>query len=271
VTEPLQFRTDLYRGTADDYERYRLPYPDAMLDDLVARVGATGDGRLIDLACGTGRLTFPLAARFADVLAVDQEPDAIARATERAAERGLTTVRFVVGRAEAVDTDGLVDMVTIATAFHRLDRTRVAERAMGWLRDGGHLALVWADDPWTQAGEWQRVLSDCAFEWSRRMDPVERLPEGFAAAMTEQPDEMVLTAAGFTVLDRYEQTVVHEWSVDDLIGLVHSTSILPRPLLRDRVGDFEADLRARLLAVEPTGVFRDAPSFAYDLAVRPRR
>jgi SAM-dependent methyltransferase len=271
VTEPLRFRTDLYRGTADYYERYRPPYPDAMLDDLVARVGATGGGRLLDLACGTGRLTFPLAARFADVLAIDQEPDAIARATERAAEREITNVRFVVGRAEDVDTDDVFDVVTIATAFHRLDRPRIAERAMGWLRDGGHLALVWSDAPWTQTGEWQHALSDCAFEWSRRMDPVERLPEGFAAAMAEQPDETVLTTAGFTVLDRYEQTVVHDWSVDDLIGLVHSTSILPRPLLGDRVAEFEADLRARLLAVEPSGVFRDAPSFAYDLAVRPRR
>lgn len=271
MPEPLQFRTDLYRGTADYYERYRLPYPDEMLDDLVARVGANGEGRLLDLACGTGRLTFPLAQRFADVLGVDQEPDAIERATERAAERGLSNVRFVVGRAEAVDADGAFDLVTIATAFHRLDRPRVAERAMGWLRDRGHLALVWSDAPWTQDGPWQEALSECAFEWSRRVDPVERLPEGFEAAMRALPDETVLTDAGFTVLDRYEQTVVHDWSVDDLIGLVHSTSILPRPLLGDRTAEFDADLRARLLAVEPSGVFRDRPSFAYDLAARPPR
>jgi SAM-dependent methyltransferase len=271
VGEPLQLRTDLYRGTADYYERYRLPYPDEMLDDLLARVGATGEGRLLDLACGTGRLTFPLASGYAEVLGVDQEPDAIARAKERAAERGIANVRFLVGRAEAIDLPGQFDLVTIATAFHRLDRRRVAERAMSWLREGGHLALVWSDAPWTQAGEWQRALSDCAFDWSRRMDPVERLPEGFAAAMTELPDDTVLTEAGFTVLDRYEMTVVHDWNVDDLVGLVHSTSILPRPLLGDRVAEFEADLRTRLLAVEPSGMFRDAPSFAYDLAVRPPR
>jgi SAM-dependent methyltransferase len=271
VSEPLEFRTDLYRGTADYYERYRLPYPAEMLEDLLTRVGATGAGRLLDLACGTGRLTLPLADRFATVVGVDQEPDAVERATERAAERGLTNVRFVVGRAEDVDAGGDFDLVTIATAFHRLDRPRVAERALEWLRGGGHLALVWSDAPWTQTGEWQRELSKCAFEWSRRMDPVERLPEGFAAAMAELPDETVLTRAGFTVLDRYEQTVVHDWSVDDLIGLVHSTSILPRPLLGDRAPEFDADLRARLLAVEPSGVFRDAPSFAYDLAVRPPR
>jgi SAM-dependent methyltransferase len=271
VGEPLPFRTDLYRGTARDYEQHRLPYPAEMLDDLLTRVGATGDGRLLDLACGTGRLTLPLADRFADVLAVDQEPDAIALATERASERGIANVRFTVGRAEDVDTDDAFDLVTVGTAFHRLDRPRVAEAATRWLRDGGHLALVWADDPWTQTGEWQRVLSECAFEWSRRMDPVERLPAAFDAAMAGLADETVLAHAGFTLLDRYETTVVHDWTVDDLIGLVHSTSILPRLLLGDRAAEFEADVRARLLTVEPSGVFRDSPTFAYDLAVRPRR
>jgi SAM-dependent methyltransferase len=271
VGEPLSFRADLYRGTADYYERYRLPYPGDLLDDLLTRVGAHGEGRLLDLACGTGRLTFPLADRFADVLAVDQEPDAIALATRRASERGIANVAFAVGRAEDVDADAAFDLVTVGTAFHRLDRPRVAARAMRWLRDGGHLALVWSDDPWTQAGEWQQVLSECAFEWARRMDPVDRLPAGFDAAMAELANETVLARAGFIVLDRFETTVVHDWTVDDLIGVVHSTSILPRPLLGDRVAEFEADVRARLLAVEPSGVFRDAPTFAYDLAVRPRR
>ena len=184
------------------------------------------------------------------------------------AARGVTNVRFVAGRAEDVDVDvdRAFDLVTVGTAFHRLDRPRVAELAMAWLRDGGHLALVWSDVPWTQDGDWQRELSDCAFEWSRRMDPVERVPAGIAEAMTELPHDAVLAAAGFTVLDRYETTVVHDFSVDDLIGLVYSTSILPRPLLGDRAAEFEADLRTRLLAIVPSGVFRDEPSFAYDLA-----
>ncbi len=261
-----QFRTDLYRGTAEYYDRYRLPYPQALLDDLLARVGATGDGRLLDLACGPGRLTFPLARRFADVLGVDLEPDAIALATGLAATREIANVRFVAGRAEDLDVpDGSVELVTIGTAFHRLDRARVADLAMAWLRDGGHLALVWSDAPWTQDGDWQRELSECVFEWSRRMDPVERIPEALAAALTGQPHDAVLAAAGFTILDRFETTVVQDWRVEDLIGLVHSTSILPRPLLGDRVEEFETDLRTRLLAVEPAGVFRDEPSFAYDL------
>ena len=36
----------------------------------------------------------------------------------------------------------------------------------------------------------------------------------------------------------------------------------------DRAAEFEADLRGRLLAIVPSGVFRDEPSFAYDLGRR---
>ena len=33
MTEEPRFRTDLYRGTASDYDRFRPPYPDQLLDD----------------------------------------------------------------------------------------------------------------------------------------------------------------------------------------------------------------------------------------------
>jgi hypothetical protein len=52
----IEFTSDLYRGTAAYYDRYRLPYPDAMIADLVERAAPSGRGRLLDLACGTGQL-----------------------------------------------------------------------------------------------------------------------------------------------------------------------------------------------------------------------
>ena len=54
MDDKLHFATDLYQGTAEYYDRYRLPYPEAMTEDLIARTGVSGQGRLLDLACGTG-------------------------------------------------------------------------------------------------------------------------------------------------------------------------------------------------------------------------
>jgi ubiquinone/menaquinone biosynthesis C-methylase UbiE len=62
-----EFRRDLYRGTARNYERFRVAYPQSMIDDLAERSEAGGEGRLLDLASGTGQISFALCRRFGQV------------------------------------------------------------------------------------------------------------------------------------------------------------------------------------------------------------
>ena len=88
--DEVRFTADLYRGTAGFYDRYRLPYPDAMITDLVRRAQVSGHGRLLDLACGTGQLAFPLRRWFREVQAVDSEPD-MAEAVRAKAATGKNT------------------------------------------------------------------------------------------------------------------------------------------------------------------------------------
>jgi hypothetical protein len=55
----------LFTGTAWYYARYRPGYPEAFFADLVARFHLDGTGRLLDMGCGTGQLTIPLAQHVA--------------------------------------------------------------------------------------------------------------------------------------------------------------------------------------------------------------
>jgi hypothetical protein len=48
---------DLFTGTAWRYARHRPPLPPAFVDRLAGRCRLDGTGRLLDLGCGTGRLT----------------------------------------------------------------------------------------------------------------------------------------------------------------------------------------------------------------------
>src|ERR1700733_6419540 len=96
MPEPL-FDADLYRGTADAYARYRLPYPPAMLSSLLGRV--SGRAVVMDLACGTGQLTFALCDSFGETWAVDQEPSMVSVV----ASRGVPGVRAVVAPAESLE------------------------------------------------------------------------------------------------------------------------------------------------------------------------
>ena len=49
---PPNMRPDAFAGLADDYARYRLPYPRALLEELMAEARLPAKPRLLDLACG---------------------------------------------------------------------------------------------------------------------------------------------------------------------------------------------------------------------------
>jgi trans-aconitate methyltransferase len=53
-----------FRGeVVDFYHRCRRGYPRAVIDSLADTFGLCGDDVAVDVGCGTGQLTMPLAAR----------------------------------------------------------------------------------------------------------------------------------------------------------------------------------------------------------------
>jgi ubiquinone/menaquinone biosynthesis C-methylase UbiE len=135
---------------AGAYERGRPGYPAAAVDFLAARL-RLGPGRtVVDLAAGTGKLTRPLLATGADVVAV--EPVAEMRAALPAAARALD------GTAESTPlATASADAVTVAQAFHWFDGDAALAEIHRVLRPAGSLAIVWnrrrMDDPLNRAVE----------------------------------------------------------------------------------------------------------------------
>ena len=139
-----------YARSAAAYERGRPGYPPAAVDFLAARL-RLGPGRtVVDLAAGTGKLTRPLLATGAQVVAV--EPVAEMRAALPAGARAVD------GTAEAMPLSaGSADAVAVAQAFHWFDGDAALAEIHRVLRPGCSLALVWnrrrMDDPLNQAIE----------------------------------------------------------------------------------------------------------------------
>ena len=164
----------------------------------------------------------------------------------------------------------LFDLVTIGTAFHRLHRTRVAGLAMRWLRDGGHLALLWSSTPFDDSAiGWQEALTAVVVEWMRRLDVEDRVPPDLESHIAEQPHVEVLANAGFEVVGHYEFAQPHDWTIEELVGLVYSTSLLPASSSETVRSSSKPTCAPGSTTIEPSGIFREAATFAYDLATKP--
>ena len=263
---PANLRPGAFAGVAEDYVRYRLPYPPSLLDDLVARAAPSESPRLLDLACGAGRVALALAPRFAEVEAVDLEPEMVAVGRREAARLGLAHIRWSVGRAEDFGADAeTFDLVSIGEAFHRLDRPRVAGLAFRLLKPGGALVTLGCAGFMDGEAPWRRRLVDLIRSFVG--EPARRLGAPNAGLSEEIADERsVLQAAGFEAPASFEFLVEHSWSLAALAGNLRSTSVLSRAALGARHAHFEAALEREMLAYDPGGRYRETVRFGYTLA-----
>lgn len=71
----------LHKDVAAAY-RYRPPYPPELLDFLPSI--PEGHSRALDLGCGTGKISIPLSARFAEVVAVDPSREMVSEGKKAA-------------------------------------------------------------------------------------------------------------------------------------------------------------------------------------------
>ena len=118
-------------------------------ESFVARMELEPGARVLDIACGTGNVTIPLARRGARVTGLDMMPHLLEEARARAAREGLP-IRFDEGFAETLPyPDGSFDVLVsmFGIMFSPLPATVVSEMARV-LRPGGRLALA----NWTASG-----------------------------------------------------------------------------------------------------------------------
>jgi ubiquinone/menaquinone biosynthesis C-methylase UbiE len=112
-------------------------------ESFVARMELEPGARVLDIACGTGNLTIPLARRGARATGLDMMPHLLKEARARAAREGLP-IRFDEGFAETLPyPDGSFDVLVsmFGIMFSPLPATVVSEMARV-LRPGGRLALA---------------------------------------------------------------------------------------------------------------------------------
>jgi len=265
VTGGWSWDPSLYGGSAAYYARGgRVAYPAGLADALAAAARLDRSGRLLDVGCGPGSLTLPLAPRFAEGTGIDADPDMLTEAARLAAEAQVTNVTWRQLRGEDLPAGlGTFRMVTFAQSFHWLDRSRVAAAAHRMLDDGGTCVHVHATTHEGTATE--RVLvhpqppREAIAELVRRyLGPTRRAGRGALPDGTPGGEDAIYRAAGFRGPDRL--TVpgrVVTRTADDVVASVFSLSSSAPQLFGGRLAAFEAELRQLLEGASRTALFSE--------------
>lgn len=250
----------LFAGAAEFYDRGRLPNAPGLADAFQKALGLDGRGRLLDVGCGPGTVTLPLAGHFQEVVGLDADEGMIQEAGRLAAERGVVNASWVRGRAEQLPA-GLGDfrLVTFAASFHWMDRPLVAATVRGMLEPGG--VVVHVDNRHQDSIARDDGLPAppvAAIDELRRRYLGEDRRAGQGIRNSSPGDEAaVFREAGFVgpeiVVVPDGRTTVR--SVDDLVAQTFSLSSTAPHLFDDRLSEFEADLRRLLAEASPGGSF----------------
>ncbi len=206
------------------YHQYRRGYPPAVISTLIGAFALTSDDVVIDLGCGTGQLTLPIAGQVHAVAGVDPEPDMLARARQAAAEQGVRNANWVLG----ADTDiaALAALLgnrragaaTIGQALHWMRYRELIPALVPLLRPGGGIAVITNGTPmWLHDSHWSQALRSFLEQWlsttlTNTCGTDDASQQRYRDTMTEAGLDVTETSHDYT----------DELDLDHLVGGVYS-------------------------------------------------
>ncbi|MGA5758468.1 class I SAM-dependent methyltransferase [Nonomuraea bangladeshensis] len=233
---------------AETYQDARPDYPRELYADLFMITGLRPPARLLEVGCGPGKATVPLARMGFPVTAVELGP-ALAREARRrlAGFAGVSVVTSPFEEWEPAAGDRF-DLVYAATAWKWVDPAVKYDKAARLLAPGGHLA-VWNADHALPVG------FDPFFAEIQKV--YEEIGEGHPGPWPPPEDEVDPTAAEFAASGRFTVVAARRYlwalryTADAYLALLDTFSghIAMEP---DKRAHLYGEVR-RLLAARPDG------------------
>lgn len=227
-----------FERTAEEYDRYRPTYPDALFTDILGYAGLVPHDRILEIGCGTGRATLPLAGTGNPLLGIEPAAAMAGAVRAKLADHPNVAIRTSSFEEAGIERRAF-GLVACAQAYHWLDPATRVERVADALRPGGAAAIfaniqVWPDD----TGFHQRVQ-----DVYRRIVP-ELAHQGPLRRPDELPSHPLEGSARFTDLHGRSHPWSQTLSTADYVGLLstHSPYAALEPDVRDRLMAEIADL-----------------------------
>jgi SAM-dependent methyltransferase len=235
------------------YHEARPGYPDELYDELVrlARL-VPGEDALLEIGCGTGKATIPLARRGFTITAVELGAALAEEARRNLAPFGRVTVVNADIETWRPPAKAMFGLVFAATAWHWIDPAVRYQKVWEWLQPGGHLGFWEAAHVIPENGDpFFREIQDVYDEIGEGVPP----GTNFATPETLADHGAEIEATGlFTdvAVRRFDWEI--RYTADGYIRLLDTFSghIAMEPWQRDRL---YGETRRRL-ALRPDGLLR---------------
>ncbi len=252
---------DLFAGTAQYYDEFRPGVPQAVLDCVVQAVPVPVS--LLDLGTGTGRITEQFAPYFDDIIAVEPDRDMAKIARHRLQNHHAAVLEATAERAE-LPAGWQTSLVTICRAFHWMDQPVVLARLEKIVAADGVIAIMSDNSFWHLTNDWGVVVKETLQHF---LGPERRTLMGTYKKPRDFFGEY-FTSPIFTNLERHTIPVTRQWTADQIVGYLYSTSFASHAVLGDAAPAFEKLLRQRLAALSPSDLFTEHNEFDILLARR---
>jgi ubiquinone/menaquinone biosynthesis C-methylase UbiE len=249
---------ELFRSASWYYERYRPIYPPELFDHLVHRHQLSIGQPVVDLGCGTGRIAIPLAKRGLNVLAIDPSIEMMEEGQRTmAGEETSGDVRWIQGKGEILSEliGEEVAAVTIGQAFHWMDQSVVLQQCAKLMQEHGGVSVISGGmHMWNVSeSQWCVVVKETIQEF---LGEQRRAGSG-VYQQPDEPFESSLCHSAFKNVEPWSIKVSNDRTLDEVVGLLYSTSWGSPHLLGDRKDEFDRTLRQRLTAIAPDGRFTE--------------
>jgi SAM-dependent methyltransferase len=245
------------------YVNGRPRYSERLVARLAREAGIGPRSRVLDLGCGPGSLTLPLARYCGTMFGIDIDADMISTASQASAIAGIDVEWRVGNSADLADDLATLDLVTIARAFHWMDRDATLERLDKLIAPGGAVALV------------NTELHDAGVPWHAPFEELRKAHGNFDAfyhwrkSGAWEEHVSVLLRSAFSDVSRVSVFEPRTTLIEEVVARALSFSAnSPSALGEQGRIDYENAVREKMLAISPSGAF---PEIVESVAIVARR
>lgn len=247
--------TLLFKGTAYYYSHFRRGYPPFFFDYLTDYFKLDNHSRVLDLGTGTGQIAIPIAKIVKEVIAVDPDAEMLSEGENEAKKKNIDNISWVNTTAENLPKNiGLFDLTAIGASFHWMEQDKVLNEIYNITNQNEGIVIVSNTTSIyrnVNNEEWKDVIKKVIEKY---LGERRRAGSSYFKESTDKFED-IIKRSKFSNLEVYNKDYTQEWTIDQILGFLSSTSFASRRLLGEKIEDFEDDLRAELLKLNNTGVF----------------